>query len=72
LRGNLDLARLRTSIAVATYEKSIQGAFREVADGLAARATFDRQVAAQQASADQADRRVTGRSVLESGTDRAA
>jgi outer membrane protein TolC len=34
LRGNLDLARLRTSIAVATYEKSIQGAFREVADGL--------------------------------------
>jgi NodT family efflux transporter outer membrane factor (OMF) lipoprotein len=59
LRGNLDLARLRTSIAVATYEKSIQGAFREVADGLAARATFDRQVAAQQASADQADRRVS-------------
>ncbi|WP_295131982.1 efflux transporter outer membrane subunit [uncultured Reyranella sp.] len=58
LRGNLDLARLRTSIAVATYEKSIQTAFREVADGLAARATFASQLTEQKVVAEQAERRV--------------
>ncbi|MDO7836259.1 efflux transporter outer membrane subunit [Sphingobium sp. HBC34] len=58
LRGNLDLARLRTSIAVATYEKSIQTAFREVADGLAARATFASQSSEQQAVVAQAERRL--------------
>jgi hypothetical protein len=34
-------------IAVTTYEKAIQTAFREVADGLAARATFGSQLDAQ-------------------------
>ncbi|KQM35905.1 efflux transporter outer membrane subunit [Sphingomonas sp. Leaf10] len=58
LRGNLNLARLRSSIAVATYEKSIQTAFCEVADGLAARATFARQLTEQQAVVTQADRRL--------------
>lgn len=58
LRGNLDLARLRSSIAVASYEKSIQTAFREVGDGLAARATFGHQLTEQRAVVEQAERRV--------------
>jgi len=46
-RANLDLAQLRENIAVAEYEKAIQTAFREVADGLAARSTLDEELAAQ-------------------------
>ena len=34
------------NIQIATYEKAIQTAFREVADGLAARGTYDQQIAA--------------------------
>lgn len=49
LQGSLDLARVQTDIQVATYERTIQTAFREVADALAARGTYDRQIAAQQA-----------------------
>ncbi len=48
LRANLDVATIRKDIGVAQYEKTIQSAFREVADGLAARGTFDEQLAAQQ------------------------
>jgi multidrug efflux system outer membrane protein len=48
LRASLDLARVRKDIAVAQYEKAIQTAFREVADGLAGRGTYDEQLAAQQ------------------------
>ena len=59
LRGNLDLARLRTSSAVATYEKAIQTGFREVADGLAAQATYGAQLAEQRGVATQAERRAT-------------
>ncbi|WP_242417724.1 efflux transporter outer membrane subunit [Sphingomonas panni] len=59
LRGNLDLARLRTSTAVATYEKAIQTGFREVADGLAAQATYGRQMTEQRAVVTQAERRAT-------------
>jgi multidrug efflux system outer membrane protein len=47
LRANLDLATLQKDVGVAQYEKAIQTAFREVADGLAGRGTFDDQVAAQ-------------------------
>ncbi|MEV4783014.1 efflux transporter outer membrane subunit [Burkholderia sp. LMU1-1-1.1] len=47
LRAELDLARIRKSAAVADYERVIQAAFREVADGLAARATYGRQIEAQ-------------------------
>ena len=47
-RANLDVAQARKNIAVATYEKAIQTAFREVADGLAARSTFDQQLGAQE------------------------
>ncbi|MEA3193764.1 MAG: outer membrane protein multidrug efflux system [Betaproteobacteria bacterium] len=48
LRANLDVATIRRDIGIAQYEKAIQVAFREVADGLAARGTFDEQLAAQQ------------------------
>jgi outer membrane protein, multidrug efflux system len=40
-RATLDSARTGRDIAVAQYEKAIQNAFREVADALAGRATFD-------------------------------
>lgn len=44
--GNLDLAKARSHIAVAQYEKAIQTAFREVADALAGEATYDSQLEA--------------------------
>ena len=47
-QSNLDLAHARKNIAVAQYEKSIKGAFREVADQLAARRTLADQLAAQE------------------------
>jgi outer membrane protein, multidrug efflux system len=43
-KANLDLAHLEKNVAIAQYEKAIQTAFREVADGLAARGTYDRQI----------------------------
>jgi len=46
--ANLDLAWIQKRIEIATYEKAIQTAFREVADGLAARGTYDRQIQALQ------------------------
>lgn len=58
LQASLDLSHIRSSIAVATYEKAIQIAFREVADGLAARATFTDQLTAQRAVVKQAERRL--------------
>ncbi|HJV53895.1 MAG TPA: efflux transporter outer membrane subunit [Noviherbaspirillum sp.] len=55
--ANLSLANVRKNEAVADYEKSIQVAFREVADALAARATLDDLIDAQSAvTAAQADR----------------
>lgn len=50
--ANLDVAKVRKRIEVARYERAIQAAFREVADALAARATFEEQLAAQQARVD--------------------
>jgi multidrug efflux system outer membrane protein len=47
LRASLDYAKIQKDINVATYERVIQGAFREVSDGLAARGTFADQVQAQ-------------------------
>lgn len=58
LRGNLNLAKHRTSVAVAGYEKAIQTGFREVADELAAQATYAAQLAELQAVASQAERRL--------------
>jgi multidrug efflux system outer membrane protein len=43
--ANLDVSKLQKDIDIATYQKTIQTAFREVSDGLAARGTFDDQVA---------------------------
>jgi outer membrane protein, multidrug efflux system len=45
-KANLDLANVQKNIQIAQYEKSIQTAFREVADGLAARGTYDQQIQA--------------------------
>ncbi len=56
--ANLDVAEARKVIAVADYEKTIQQAFREVADLLAAREQLAAQLAAQQANADAQARRL--------------
>ncbi len=53
-QGNLDLAKIQKNVQVATYEKTIQTAFREVSDALAARGTYIDQVAAQQQLVDAA------------------
>ncbi len=45
-RANLEVAEVRKQIGVAEYEKSIQNAFREVSDGLAARSGLQSQIAA--------------------------
>src|SRR5450830_1498723 len=37
IRANMDLTEVRRDVAVANYEKSVQGAFREVADALSNR-----------------------------------
>jgi multidrug efflux system outer membrane protein len=47
LRASLDYSKLQKEVAVAEYEKSIQTAFQEVADGLAARSTYQQQLQAQ-------------------------
>lgn len=51
-RANLDLARVRSNLAVANYEKTVQTAFREVADALSARRWLAEQVRIQQATLD--------------------
>ena len=51
-QATLDSARAGQQIAVAQYEKSIQTAFREVADALAGRATLGEQVLALRAQAE--------------------
>lgn len=47
--ANLKASQVARDTAVAQYEQTIQTAFREVADALAARRTLDDQLAAQQA-----------------------
>lgn len=56
-QGNLTVARAREDIAVANYEKAVQGAFREVSDALAGRRHLAEQVAAQQRGTE-AQRRI--------------
>lgn len=46
--GNLRYAKATRDAMVAQYEKSVQTAFREVADALARRGTIDEQLSAQQ------------------------
>lgn len=56
-RSNLTLTEVRKNLAIADYEKTIQTAFREVADALVARASLDQQIDAQRAVQEaQADR----------------
>jgi multidrug efflux system outer membrane protein len=56
-RAGLESARAQRDISVAQYERSIQTAFREVADALAGQATYAAQLRAQQAVAQaEADR----------------
>jgi multidrug efflux system outer membrane protein len=47
--ANLDVAKISKRIEIANYEKSIQTAFREVADALAGRTTYTREITAQEA-----------------------
>ncbi|HHQ4758000.1 TPA: efflux transporter outer membrane subunit [Aeromonas hydrophila] len=47
--ADLDVAEVSTRQAVASYEKSIQTAFKEVADALGAQADYQQQLQAQQA-----------------------
>lgn len=49
-RANLEVTEARKVQAVADYEKTIQQAFREVADALAARTTYAEQLRAQEAN----------------------
>lgn len=53
-RANLDYAKASQAVAVATYERTIQSAFREVADALAQRGTILDQVDAQTRRAEAA------------------
>jgi multidrug efflux system outer membrane protein len=46
--ANLDLSHVRKNIQVATYEKTIQTAFKEVSDALVARQTLEEQITAQE------------------------
>jgi NodT family efflux transporter outer membrane factor (OMF) lipoprotein len=57
LRAELRLAEVRKTSAVAGYERAVQIAFREVADGLAGRDTFHRQIEAQARVVASAERR---------------
>ena len=49
--NNVAAAKANREIAIAQYEKTVQTAFREVADALAGRATLDEQLRAQDAQA---------------------
>lgn len=46
LRANLDYSEIQKDIHIARYEKTIQTAFQEVADGLIERTTYKQQLAA--------------------------
>src|SRR5438874_10427830 len=47
-RANVRLTEAQRNAALATYQKAVQTAFREVSDALARRATMDAQLAATQ------------------------
>jgi len=59
LRASLQVSKVEREIAVAEYEKSIQTAFREVADALTVRANLQEQLDAQQALVDATSRSYT-------------
>lgn len=69
-RANLKVSEVDRDIALAQYEKSIQAAFREVADGLAQRGTLEEQLSAQAALVDaSADYHVLSNARFRSGVD---
>jgi outer membrane protein, multidrug efflux system len=53
-RSNVRLAKATQQAALATYERTIQVAFRETSDALAQRGTIDEQIAAQTARTESA------------------
>jgi multidrug efflux system outer membrane protein len=53
-KGNLRYAKATYDAMLATYEKSVQTGFREVADGLARRGTMTQQLEAQTSQRDSA------------------
>lgn len=57
LRAGLDLAEVRRDMAVANYEKTVQNAFREVADALSTRQWLARQLALQREALEVQTRR---------------
>lgn len=57
LKAELRLAEIRKSAAVLEYERAVQQAFREVADGLSGRDLYARQAEAQQRASAAAERR---------------
>ncbi len=57
--AQLQVAETDKDIAIAQYEKTIQTAFREVADALAQRGTIDRQLAAQESLVHSTGKRYT-------------
>lgn len=56
LKAERDVARIQKDITVARYERSIQSAFREAADALAARALLDERLDAQRGLVEAARR----------------
>jgi multidrug efflux system outer membrane protein len=56
LRAQVNVAEVDRDIALASYEKSIQTAFREVSDALAQRRTIDEQLAARRSLVDATER----------------
>ena len=57
--GNLAYARAQREAYLASYQKAIQTAFREVADALARRGTIDAELSADQLNATAAEDRLT-------------
>lgn len=57
LNANLDRAKVRQKIGIAAYEKAIQLAFREVADGLAGQAMIHRRLLAEERRSEANNRR---------------
>jgi multidrug efflux system outer membrane protein len=67
-KASLNLAEIRSEIAITNYEKTIQVAFREVADALSARATLAEEIEAQSAFRNaQAERLTLARARYENG-----
>lgn len=53
--ANLDLAKVEKNVAIAQYQKTIQTAFEDVANALAARGTYDQQILAEEHLVDAAN-----------------